>query len=59
MGMGDLGAPILIIGMGLFLWFIAVANQHAIQIFLAGMWALLVLGAVGTMLIGLVKLMFS
>lgn len=50
---------LLIIGAIIFFAFIAFSPQHAIQIFLAGMWGILMLGTIGSILIGLFKMLFN
>lgn len=55
----ELKMELLIIGAIIFFAFIAFSPQHAIQIFLAGMWGILMLGTIGSILIGLFKMLFN
>lgn len=50
---------LLIIFFIVFFAFIAYAPQHAIQIFLAGMWGILLLGAIGSALMAVFKVVFG
>lgn len=49
---------LLIIGGIIFFAFIAFADQHVIQIFLAGMWGILAFGAIGSLVVGIYKYLF-